>query len=117
MCGIAGILTSESDLDVMDGVERMKDALSHRCPDDAGTQLVEIAGGFRLGLGHTRLSILDLSSAARQPMHDEPSGSWIVYNGEIYNHRELREQGNVAAYKSSSDTETCLLYTSDAADE
>ena len=64
--------------------------LEHRGPDDHGSEEVSLPGGGRLLLLHTRLSILDLSPAGHQPMHDPASDSWIVYNGEIYNHLQVR---------------------------
>src|SRR5687768_7367398 len=65
-----------------------RDAMASRGPD--GTGLYRDPGG-RVVLGHRRLSIIDLSAAAAQPMAGEDGASWIVFNGEIYNHRELRE--------------------------
>jgi asparagine synthase (glutamine-hydrolysing) len=106
MCGICGIAipkqlnrrVSESRL------APMRDTLAHRGPDDAG---LYIDGG--VGLGHRRLSIVDLSGG-RQPMANEDSSVWIVFNGEIYNHRDLRpeleERGH--QYRTASDTETII---------
>ncbi len=109
MCGIAGILTGSNDLPAIDdAIERMTAALAHRGPDAAGVQRIALAGGATLALGHRRLSILDLSERARQPMQDEASGSWIAFNGEIYNHLELRKRLSNAAFDSTSDTETLL---------
>ena len=85
--------------------------LSHRGPDDAGSVVID--GGAergQIGFAHTRLSILDLSPLGHQPMHDPSTGNWIVYNGEIYNFRNLRaelvRQG--AEFRSQSDTEVIL---------
>jgi asparagine synthase (glutamine-hydrolysing) len=82
----------------------MRDTLTHRGPDDSG---VFIAGP--VGLGHRRLSIVDLAGG-RQPMSNEDGTAWIVFNGEIYNHRDLRpaleSQGHV--YRTTSDTETII---------
>lgn len=109
MCGIAGILARGWDpQDVESAVNRMTDALSHRGPDDSGVQLLQLPGGLSLGLGHRRLSILDLSQHGHQPMADSAGESWIVYNGEIYNHRELRSGLGEAPFRSTSDTETLL---------
>ena len=67
-----------------------------------------LPNGCRLGLVHTRLSVLDLGSAGHQPMSDPASGSWIVYNGEVYNHDTIRRQMADCSFRSTSDTETIL---------
>jgi asparagine synthase (glutamine-hydrolysing) len=108
MCGIAGILTNRSDLDLHAIACKMRTCLRHRGPDDEGIEELPLAGGYRLCLIHTRLSILDLSSAGHQPMCDPESGSWIVYNGEIYNHQQIRRGMQDVAFRSTSDTETLL---------
>src|SRR5258705_13026020 len=105
MCGIAGILGPAASKEVVGG---MTQAQKHRGPDDEGLELLTTAiAGHDLVLGHRRLAILDLSPAGHQPMHDPESGLWTVYNGEIYNHLDLRREleGN---YRSSCDTETLL---------
>jgi asparagine synthase (glutamine-hydrolysing) len=85
----------------------MRDTLGHRGPDDAGAYL---SPNGRVGLGHRRLSIVDLSPAGHQPMSNEDGSVWITYNGEIYNHRSLREPllARRHRYRSSTDTETIL---------
>jgi asparagine synthase (glutamine-hydrolysing) len=108
MCGIAGILTSRSELEMAPALEAMRRALRHRGPDDEGQAEVELGGGVRLGLCQTRLAILDLSPAGHQPMLDGLTGSSIVFNGEIYNHQTIRSHLNRTAYRSTSDTETIL---------
>ena len=108
MCGIAGILTTRADLDLGPPLAAMTAALRHRGPDDEGTAEVALSGGIRLGLAQTRLAILDLSPAGHQPMTDAVSGSWIVYNGEVYNHLNLRKQLPNTPFRSTSDTETIL---------
>jgi asparagine synthase (glutamine-hydrolysing) len=108
MCGIAGILTVQPDLTLTSALEAMRDALGHRGPDDAGLAEIALPGGTRLGLAHTRLAILDISPAGHQPMADPESGSWIVYNGEVYNHQDLRRQMPDCPFQGGSDTETVL---------
>ena len=106
MCGICGIYHLERDRPVAaDAVRRMADALSHRGPDDRG----EYVGG-NVGLGHLRLSIIDLSAAGHQPMTTGDGRYRIVYNGEIYNYVELREQlvASGRQFHSHSDTEVIL---------
>lgn len=108
MCGIAGILTRRPDLDLESPIRRMRLALAHRGPDDAGEVFLTTPQGWRLGLCHTRLAILDLSPAGHQPMTDPVTGSWLVFNGEIYNHQAIRRQLPEQRYHSSSDTATLL---------
>jgi asparagine synthase (glutamine-hydrolysing) len=80
----------------------------HRGPDDAGIETLSTGfPGVQLCLGHSRLAILDLSRAGHQPMHDPGPDRWVVYNGEIYNHLELRKELG-GDYRSTSDTETLL---------
>src|SRR5689334_14045251 len=88
MCGIAGWLSisgrlGESDLD------RLLRAISHRGPDDTDTYIDKEAG---VALGHKRLSIIDLSYGGHQPMVNPNNGDVLVFNGEIYNFRELRTE-------------------------
>lgn len=107
MCGIGGLLSTQS-LDAETILARMKESLRHRGPDGDGQKLLSVDGRYTVGLCHTRLAILDLSPAGLQPMTDPATGSSIVFNGEIYNHRELRRQLSGQCFRSSSDTETLL---------
>jgi asparagine synthase (glutamine-hydrolysing) len=106
MCGIAGILNREPAPCAL-ALEKLRTALRHRGPDDEGLWL---SPGGRAGLAHTRLAVLDLSPAGRQPMA-LPGGRFvIVFNGEIYNFRELRaglEAGGME-FRTRSDTEVLL---------
>lgn len=105
MCGIAGILGPGASPQF---VHCMAQAQQHRGPDDEGVQMLPTGTvGVELGLGQRRLSILDLSPAGHQPMHDPVSGLWTVYNGEIYNHLSLRKELG-GEYRSTCDTETLL---------
>jgi asparagine synthase (glutamine-hydrolysing) len=108
MCGFAGILTRRDDLDLDSPLAAMRDALRHRGPDDEGCAQVALPGGYRLGMVHTRLAIIDLSAGGHQPMTDPDSGSWIVYNAEVYNHLAVRKRLDDIPFRSSSDTETVL---------
>lgn len=106
MCGICGVLNYEKDHGIEEPViEHMMNTLRHRGPDDSGLFLDN-----NLGLGHLRLSIIDLSEAAHQPMFDESGRYCIIYNGEIYNYIELRQQlsGKGFNFFSNSDTEVIL---------
>jgi asparagine synthase (glutamine-hydrolysing) len=105
MCGICGVLYLDGRPVPKTVVERMAGNLFHRGPDNSGFFL---DGG--IGLGHTRLKIIDLSSAARQPMANEDETLWIVFNGEVYNYRELRGTLRTLGhtFRSNSDTEVVL---------
>jgi asparagine synthase (glutamine-hydrolysing) len=85
MCGIAGIIDLQGRAVDPSALDRLTDALSHRGPDGRGTF---IRGN--VGLGHRRLSILDLSQAAAQPMVSKSGDVAVTFNGEIYNFQELR---------------------------
>lgn len=106
MCGIAGIIHTGSSRFGQEQLVSMTDALSHRGPDGFGYW--RNPGGEVL-LGHRRLSILDLSDAASQPMHFGNRYT-IIHNGEIYNYKELREELQKKGYsfKTQSDTEVIL---------
>ncbi len=98
---------------IPDGVlERGTQSLAHRGPDDSGTILLRdsVPDPVEIGLGNRRLAILDLSPLAHQPMHDAETGNWIVYNGEIYNFRSVRDELLKAgtSFVSHSDTEVVL---------
>jgi asparagine synthase (glutamine-hydrolysing) len=109
MCGIFGIVAHKAHVPV-DALERGTLSLAHRGPDDSGTIVVSGAEAGEVGLGTRRLAILDLSPLAHQPMHDAEAGNWIVYNGEIYNFRDVRrELGQTGvSFVSHSDTEVLL---------
>ena len=105
MCGIAGIFHVETAKPVdPERVKRMTDAIAHRGPDGSG---VWTAPG--VGLGHRRLSIIDLEGGA-QPMHSDDGALTLTFNGEIYNFRELRTELEAAGYSFStqSDSEVIL---------
>lgn len=91
---------------------RATEAIRHRGPDDSGVQVIKVAAPspLEVGLGNRRLSILDLSPAGRQPMCDPETGNWIVYNGEVFNFRAVRDrlEGEGVRFTSQSDTEVVL---------
>jgi asparagine synthase (glutamine-hydrolysing) len=108
MCGIAGVFVTKkshpsSDISVM--IRRMVNTIEHRGPDDQGAWV-----GSGVALGHARLSIIDLTVAGHQPMSSEDGRFQIVFNGEIYNFVELREELSKRGYhfKSRTDTEVIL---------
>ena len=131
MCGIASILLRSSASPQLDvALRKMTDVQEHRGPDAQGQKIFS-NGDLHVGLGHMRLRIIDLTGGI-QPIANDDHSIWVTYNGEIYNHLELRKEliNRGHQYQTHSDTETivhayeewgpdcvCLLYTSDAADE
>ncbi len=111
MCGIVGTLVFDSSSGRVDAgqLERMRDTMAHRGPDGAG---IWISGDGKVGLGHRRLSIIDLSDNAAQPMSNQHGSLWVSFNGEIYNHAEIRRELEKAGrnyWKTDhSDTEVIL---------
>jgi len=106
MCGIAGIWkeTPVSEQELCQCLDRMLCSIAHRGPDDGG---MAVAG--HIALGNRRLSIFDLSAAGNQPFFNEDGQIWLVFNGEIYNHPELRKDlEQDFSFKSSADTEVLL---------
>src|SRR5689334_19410482 len=92
MCGIAGIIGRPTEANQA-ALKRINNAMAHRGPDGEGFwQSPANSSGHSVMLAHRRLSILDLSDAAAQPMIDPVTGSVIVLNGEIYNYLELRKE-------------------------
>lgn len=106
MCGISGIITKNSSLNLYSIIGLMNNAISHRGPDGEG---VFVQPEMNFALGHKRLSIIDLSENANQPMTDS-SGNQIVFNGEIYNFVEIKNEllKSGVDFKTSSDTEVIL---------
>jgi asparagine synthase (glutamine-hydrolysing) len=118
MCGIVGV---QGDFPA-DLLKRMTDCVAHRGPDGEGAQWIETAHEARTGLGHRRLAIIDLSAAGCQPMVLRPEGAdasaaiTLVYNGEIYNYRELRAElaADGHSFTTQTDSEVLLhLYERD----
>src|SRR5206468_7738572 len=127
MCGVAGILSLDGSPVQHTSLKAMTEALRHRGPDEGAVILLGDEDGVprdatgrdtrrgttrpatRIGLGHRRLKVIDLSGAAAQPMR-HAGGAWLVYNGEIYNAPDLRAdlQARGARFRSRSDTEVVL---------
>jgi asparagine synthase (glutamine-hydrolysing) len=105
MCGIAGIIDPRGGVET-GTIVRMRDTLEHRGPDDAGAWICPTG---QAGLGHRRLSILDLSPRGHQPMLDREQTVAIVYNGEVYNFREIRKDLKSAGFAFHSDTDTEVI--------
>lgn len=111
MCGIVGSLTfgRNSFFITSEYINKMRDTMQHRGPDGSGTW---VSDDGRVGLGHRRLSIIDLSTAATQPMCNEDGTIWVSFNGEIYNHSEIRTEletiGGHTWKTDHSDTEVII---------
>ncbi len=106
MCGLAGIFTTNpsSSTDLSTVIGRMTQSIQHRGPDDQGTWV-----GSGIALGHTRLAIIDLSSAGHQPMANDDGSIRIVFNGEIYNFAALRAELSERGYHFRSHTDTEVI--------
>src|SRR2546422_3226959 len=106
MCGIAGALTADTGRDVGPLITRLTAALVHRGPDGSG---IHLACGRSIALGNRRLSIVDVAGGA-QPMANEDERVWVVFNGELYNHLELRRElerlGH--SFRTRADTEVLV---------
>jgi asparagine synthase (glutamine-hydrolysing) len=109
MCGIAGIIARRDKVEMSPRLDSMIAALVHRGPDGRGSTVMP-CGDWVVGIGHTRLAILDLSCRGAQPMADQDSARLIAYNGEIYNFPELREELCTAGahFSTRTDTEVVL---------
>jgi asparagine synthase (glutamine-hydrolysing) len=111
MCGIAGFFNPSGidRIEAKSNIVNMRNALHHRGPDDSGEWIDSKSG---IALGHQRLSILDISSAGHQPMKSKTNRYVMVFNGEIYNHLEIRKDINSITsinWSGHSDTETLLV--------
>src|SRR3989338_1244481 len=102
MCGIVGIIENKGKEVSESNLKKMIDFIARRGPDDEG---IFLSGN--IGLGHRRLSILDVSSAGHQPMPNKDGTLWITFNGEIYNYIELKKELG-GKYQSNTDTEVIL---------
>jgi asparagine synthase (glutamine-hydrolysing) len=109
MCGIAGVVGAFKNGEDQSAIGAMIRSLHHRGPDDSGSVQFRY-GDNVVAFGHTRLSILDLTSAGHQPMTDESGNNWITFNGEIYNFQELRKTLACCSstFKTGTDTEVIL---------
>lgn len=105
MCGIAGLYDLAGEPVSAERIQRMCELIEHRGPDDSGLWV-----NGPLGLGHRRLSIIDLSPRARNPMPNEDESVWLVFNGEIYNYMDLRpgllDRGHI--FRSETDSEVII---------
>mgnify|MGYP003853774627 CR=1 FL=1 len=107
MCGICGIISFDNSIVDEKTLIQMRDEMKHRGPDAEGIFINE---NRKIGFGFRRLAIIDLSPAANQPMSSNDKSIWIVFNGEIYNHLEVRKELERKGYqyRTKSDTETII---------
>jgi asparagine synthase (glutamine-hydrolysing) len=103
VCGIAGCVVPPGDRPHRQSLDAMAAALEHRGPDDHGIETVD-----SVGLVHTRLAIVDTSAAGHEPMGHPEGRWWLTYNGEVFNHAQLRAELPAVAYRGTSDAETLL---------
>jgi asparagine synthase (glutamine-hydrolysing) len=101
MCGICGVV-GQADEQL---IQIMLAKIAHRGPDDEGIHITAGANGERVGLGHRRLSIIDLSPAGHEPMSDAQGEIWLTYNGEIYNFKALRKELEKCGHRFKSETD------------
>ncbi|MEK9150360.1 MAG: asparagine synthase (glutamine-hydrolyzing), partial [Candidatus Desantisbacteria bacterium] len=117
MCGICGYVSFSSSLgmnDLKKMIPSMNSSLFHRGPDDEG-EFYQQDNGVTVGLGHRRLSIIDLSPLGHQPMPNKGKWLWIAFNGEIYNYKQIKEEAKDYPFLGNSDTEAILsLYEREA---
>lgn len=109
MCGIAGIYNLNNDPVSLKTLKRFTDAMDHRGPDGAGYELLNNGS---LGLGHRRLSILDLTDAGKQPMSYTNGRYWITYNGEVFNFQEIKNELKIKGYSFNSESDTEVILAS-----
>ena len=107
MCGICGFIDRGQSSEEL--LREMIDTIRYRGPDDRSSMLETLESGFRVGLAHRRLAILDLSAAGRQPMNSESGRTVISFNGEIYNYRELRAKLEQKGYRFRTGTDTEVI--------
>ncbi|MDE6319822.1 MAG: asparagine synthase (glutamine-hydrolyzing), partial [Lachnospiraceae bacterium] len=106
MCGICGYIRKQRV--TLEQLKEMNDTMYHRGPNDSGEEIYPMAGGYQVGFAQRRLSIMDLSSLGHQPMHSQNERVTVVYNGEVYNFRELREELADYPFRSDCDTEVII---------
>lgn len=105
MCGICGIVGQPDE----QLIKKMLARIAHRGPDDEGVYIAGTSGGERIGLGHRRLSIIDLSAAGHEPMSDPTGRIWLTYNGEIYNFKDLRRELEALGHRFKSNTDAEVI--------
>jgi asparagine synthase (glutamine-hydrolysing) len=111
MCGVAGIISSEDTTQIRHSINNMLDLISYRGPDGQGIELFSLPDNTNLALGHNRLAIIDTSSAGLMPMSSSCDTLSIIFNGEIFNYIELKEELKELGYSFETHTDTEVLLT------
>lgn len=106
MCGICGFVSKQNI--TLEELRKMNDTMYHRGPDDSGEEIFPMKDGYQLGMAQRRLAIMDLSPLGHQPMHSKDRRVSVVFNGEIYNFQELREELKDYPFVSACDTEVII---------
>lgn len=106
MCGICGFVSKQNI--TLEQLKKMNDTMYHRGPDDAGEEIFSMKDGYQIGMAQRRLSIMDLSPLGHQPMHSKDGRVSVVFNGEIYNFSELKQELSDYPFCSSCDTEVII---------
>ena len=106
MCGICGFISKQNI--TLEQLKKMNDTMYHRGPNDSGEEIFPMRDGYSVGLAQRRLSILDLSPLGHQPMHSPDHRISVVYNGEIYNFQEIKEELKDYPFVSTCDTEVII---------
>lgn len=106
MCGICGFVSKQNIS--LEQFRKMNDTMYHRGPNDSGEEIFPLKDGYHIGLAQRRLSILDLSPLGHQPMHSVNKRISVIYNGEIYNFSDLKEELGDYQFKSTCDTEVII---------
>lgn len=106
MCGICGYIGKKNIS--LEQLKAMNDTMYHRGPDDSGEEIYDLPGEMQVGFAQRRLSIMDLSMLGHQPMHSQNKRVSVIYNGEIYNFGELKEQLSDYPFCSNCDTEVII---------
>ena len=106
MCGICGFISKQNI--TPEQLKKMNDTMYHRGPNDSGEEIYPMKDGYTIGLAQRRLSILDLSPLGHQPMHSRDRRVSVVYNGEIYNFQEIKEELKDYPFVSTCDTEVII---------
>lgn len=106
MCGICGYISKRNIS--LDELKQMNDTMYHRGPNDSGEEIYPLSDGYSIGLAQRRLSICDLSQLGHQPMHSHNHQITVVFNGEIYNFKELKQQLVDYSFVSDCDTEVII---------
>ena len=106
MCGICGYISKKNI--TKEQLKEMNDTMYHRGPNDSGEEIYPMSEDYQVGFAQRRLSILDLSMLGHQPMHSANQRVSVVYNGEIYNFQELKEELTDYPFRSNCDTEVII---------